>query len=154
MTYSDALWENTPGDVGVTWPSVISGSHGTTILHFVLLLRKRREKKPGMCRTYFRSGPHPVTLVWRHIRSIGPTRRTYLRFRALDWHHFRSGHVTSLLVAPAHAITSGRTTSQQHLKIYLNCTHILLGTFRLYLTAPLPITLLTWLTSLPVKMLH
>jgi hypothetical protein len=144
MTYSDALWENTSGDVGVTWPSVTSGSHGTTIL----------QKKPGMCIAYFRSGPLPVTLVWRHIRSIGPTRRTYLRFRALDWHHFRSGHVTSLPVAHAHDITSGRTTSQQHLKIYLNCTHILLGTFRLYLTAPLPVTLLTWLTSLPVKMPH
>ena len=43
---------------GVTWPSVTFGSHVTTVLHFVLLLSKRRGKKPGMRRTYFRSGPN------------------------------------------------------------------------------------------------
>ena len=59
MTYSDALWENVSGDIGVTF-----GSHGTctTVIHFVLLLRKKRRKKPGMRRTCWQQ-PSKVRLI-------------------------------------------------------------------------------------------
>jgi hypothetical protein len=39
--------------------NVIFSSHGTTVLHFVL----PREGKTGIHRTYFRTGPLPVTSV-------------------------------------------------------------------------------------------
>ena len=45
-------------------------SHPVAML---LLLRKKRGKKPGMRRTYFRTGPLPVTWLC-HFWSKGPTR--------------------------------------------------------------------------------
>ena len=74
--------------------------------------KKEQGKKPGMHRTYFRSGPLPDRASSGHVTSgekapLGQIlcnfrlhmRRTYFRtglrsrdFRSRDWHHFRSRH--------------------------------------------------------------
>ena len=70
----------------------------------VLLLRKKRGKKPGMRRTYFRSLTLPVTSIF-HFRSKGPTRADMAQIPVVHAHnilpdsatsgHMTSGHVTS-----------------------------------------------------------
>jgi hypothetical protein len=89
--------EGTPK--GVKWPSVTSGSHGTTTkkkarekaVHAQNLLPVRATSGQGL----FRSRD------WRHFRSKGPTRanmaqlpvvhaQNILSDRAPDWRHFRS----------------------------------------------------------------
>jgi hypothetical protein len=117
MTYSDVLWENASGDVGVTWPSVTSGSHGTTVLHFVLLLRKNAGKTV-MRRTYFRSVPPPMTSAWRHFRSKVPTRTNIALLPVAHAQNILpdmtySGDVTSSHVTYGH-MTSGCSTTSLH----------------------------------------
>ena len=108
MTNSDALWENASGGVAVTWPLVTPGSHGTTVLHVVLLLRKNRE--PGMHRTYFRTGLQslPVRWVWRHFRWKGPTRADIAHAQNILPGMAASGYITD--VTSGHVI-SGCTTA-------------------------------------------
>ena len=127
---------------GVTWPSVTTDvaqlpvaytqgntERGSSDLrsHPVLLLRKRRGKKPGMRRTYFRSGPLPVTWLC-HFRSKGPTRADMAQLPVADAQNILpytviSGHVTD--VTSGH-ITSGSTPSQHLLKCDFVRPHILL----------------------------
>ena len=45
--------------------------------HPVLLLRKKRGKKPGMCRTYFRSGPLPDRASSGHVTLSLPAKRPH-----------------------------------------------------------------------------
>jgi len=81
-------------------------SHPVAML---LLLRKKRGKKPGMRRTYFRICHLPVTWLWAdmahlpvaHAHNILPNRVT-------------SGHVTD--VTSGH-VTSGSTTSNDNLSV-------------------------------------
>jgi hypothetical protein len=80
--------------------------------HPVLLLRKKRGKKPGMRGTYFRSGPfpelripkgtpkgssdlwsHPVLLLRKKRGKKPGMRRTYFRYGTLP-ERASSGHVT------------------------------------------------------------
>jgi hypothetical protein len=44
----------------------------------VLLLRKKRGKKPGMCRTYFRSGPLPDRASYSHVTDVTSVQNTLL----------------------------------------------------------------------------
>jgi hypothetical protein len=74
---------------GVKRPSVTSGSHVTT----VLLQRKKRGKKRGMRRAYFRTGPIPVT--WLPV--------TWLTSFPVTW--LTSLPVTWLPVAPPQILT-------------------------------------------------
>ena len=78
---------------GIKWPSVTPGSHVTT----VLLLRKKAREKPGMGRTYFRSGPLLDRASSDHVTDVisgqrGHTRPdiTQLPDKARDWRHFWS----------------------------------------------------------------
>jgi hypothetical protein len=88
---------------GVNWAWVTCGSPVTTTK------KKKRGKKPGMRRTYFRSRDFvtsgqktPLGRIWRDFRLR--MRRTYFRrgslrshdwchFRSRDWRHFRSHHL-------------------------------------------------------------
>ena len=81
--------------------------------HFVLLLREKCGGKTGMRRAYFRTGPLPVTSVWRHFRSKfyyysskktrgkPGMRRTY----------FRRGHVTDVTSSNVTDVISGHDPS-------------------------------------------
>ena len=79
MMYSDALWENASGDVGVRWPSVTFGTHGTCT---TAIVRKKAGKSRACaehtsvtsCSGDFQAVPLPVMSVWRHFRSKGPTK--------------------------------------------------------------------------------
>ena len=116
--------------------------------HPVLLLRKKRGKKPGMRGTYFRSGPfpelripkgtpkgssdlwsHPVLLLRKKRGKKPGMRRTYFRYGTLP-ERASSGHVTDVTSGHVTDFTSGHVTSgstSQHLRKYdLSCTHILL----------------------------
>ena len=71
-------------------------SHPVAML---LLLRKKRGKKRGMRRTYFRPVPLPVTWLW-HFRSKCPTRADMVQLPVAHAHNIlpdmvTSGHVTS-----------------------------------------------------------
>jgi hypothetical protein len=84
---------------GVKWPSVTSGSHGTTT-------KKKGRKKAGHAQNVLpvRATSRQVLFQsrdWRHLRSKGPTRadmaplpvahaQNILPNRTLDWRHFRS----------------------------------------------------------------
>jgi hypothetical protein len=70
-----------------------------------------------MRRTYFRIGPLPVTLVWRHFRSKG----RILRNIRLDMcrPYFRRGHVTD--------VTSGHDPSHDPPQMWPELSHILLS---------------------------
>ena len=113
----------------VKWPSVRSGSHGTTTK------KKKRGKKPGMRRTYFRSGPLHEGVKWPSVaillllrKKLGKKpgmRRTYFRSRWLCHFrlrmrrtYFRTGYlidVTSGHVTFGH-VTSGCSTASLHRK--------------------------------------
>ena len=102
-------------------------SHPVAML---LLLRKKRGKKPGMCRTYFRSGPLPDRASYSHVTGVTSVQNTLLGW---IWGNFRlcmrrtyfrtitnvtSGHMTD--VTSGH-VTSGHVTSgstSQHLRKY------------------------------------
>ena len=89
--YDTDVVENTPRTLpkGITSPSVTTGVVQLPVAHahtqgnpegvkwpsvaMLLLLGKKRGKKPGMRRTYFRSGPLPVTWLC-HFRTKGPNR--------------------------------------------------------------------------------
>ena len=62
---------------GVKWPSVTFGSHGTctTVLHCVLLLRKKRGKKTGAC------AENTSGQGWKYHRSIDKWKGCKLRKR-------------------------------------------------------------------------
>jgi hypothetical protein len=119
------------------------GSHPVVML---LFLRKKRGEKPGMRRTYFRSGPlldrapsgqslfrsrdfviDFVTSGQKDLTRADMAQlpvvhaQNILQDRARDLCHFR--HVTN--VTSGH-VTSGSTPSQHPLKYDLSCTPILL----------------------------
>jgi hypothetical protein len=104
----------------------------------LLLIRKKRGKKPGMRRTYFWSGPLPVTWLC-HFRSKGPTRADMAQFpaahaqnilpniahdlchfRSRNWRYFRSRHFRSCAMVRS----TSRSTSNETLSvpIYYWCT--------------------------------
>ena len=89
MTYSDVLWENASGDVGVTWHSIIFDSHGTCTT-----AKKKRGKKQGMRRTYLRD----FLFRWLPIRPLPVTRLTSLP-------------VTWLPIAPPNSTTTSEVLS-------------------------------------------
>jgi hypothetical protein len=86
---------------------------------------------PGTCTTKlhfesagksFWSGPLPMTSVWRHFRSKGPTSASAENTSGQGLFWFR--HVTN--VTSGH-VTSGSTPTQHPHKCDLSCTHILLN---------------------------
>ena len=104
-------------------------SHPVAML---LLLRKKRGEKPGMRRTYFRSGPLPDRVSSSHVTLSlpikRPTRANMAQLPVAHAHNIlpdmaTSGHMTD--VTSGH-VTSGRTTSQHHLKCGFVRAHILL----------------------------
>jgi hypothetical protein len=94
-------------------------SHPVAML---LLLRKKRGKKRGMRRTYFRPVPLPVTWLW-HFRSKCPTRADMVQLPVAHAHNILPDRVTS-----GH-VTSGCSTASLHRKCGLSCAHILLRSF-------------------------
>jgi hypothetical protein len=102
---------------GVKWPSVTS-------VAMVLLQRKKGGKKPGMRRTYFRSGPFPDRASSSHVTDVTSGQKALL---GRIWRHFllrvrrsyfRTGHLTDVTsghvidVTSSH-VTSGHVTSGQ-----------------------------------------
>jgi hypothetical protein len=84
----------------------------------VLLLRKKRGKKPWMCRTYFRSAPLPDRVSSSHVTDVTSGHKALL---GRIWYNFRlhmsrtyfrtmtnvtSGHVTFGHVTSGHALWS------------------------------------------------
>jgi hypothetical protein len=126
MTYSDALCKNASGDVGVTWPSVTFGSHGTTVLHFVILLRQKRghaqnilpvrsllDRPPSGHMTDVTSGQKAPTrtdiaqLTVAHAQNILPITTGDVTSGQGQWRHLRLRMRTrSLPVALPHITTS------------------------------------------------
>jgi hypothetical protein len=81
----------------------------------ILLLRQKRGEKPGMRRTYFRTGPLPVTWLC-HFRSKGPTRADIAQLPVAHAHNIlpdrvTSGHVTDVTSGHMTYVTSGHVTS-------------------------------------------
>ena len=105
--------------LGVTWPSVTSGSHGTTVLHFELLLR-RKCGKSRVCAEHT-SGP-----VSGHATS-GDVSMTSLPVKRP---HYGGYCATSCCACTQHTSGQGRFRScdfrLHHRKCQLSCTHILL----------------------------
>ena len=123
MTYSDALCKNASGDVGVTWPSVTFGSHGTTVLHFVILLRQKRAEHTSVRSLSDRSSSGHMTdvtsgqkapnrtdiaqLTVAHAQSILPITTGDFTSGQGQWRHLRLRMRTrSLPVALPHITTS------------------------------------------------
>ena len=88
---------------GITWPLVTSGSHGTctTVLHFVLLLRKKELVKIRACAEHT-SGQgrfRTVSVTWlTHFRWKGPNR--------IDIAPFPVAHAHNILPVPVMWLSS------------------------------------------------
>ena len=83
---------------GVKWPSVA----------MLLLLRKKRGKKPGMRRTYSRSGLLPDRSSSGHVTLSSSSQKAPL---GRIWHNFRTWHVTDVTSCHVTDVTSGHVTS-------------------------------------------
>jgi hypothetical protein len=100
---------------GVNWAWVTCGSPVTTTK------KKKRGKKPGMRRTYFRSVPLPVTWLC-HFRPKDPTRTDMTQFSVAHAQNIlpdrvTSGHMTDVTSGHVTDVTSGRTTSNVALSV-------------------------------------
>ena len=97
----------------IKWPSVTPGNHVTT----VLLLRKKTREKPGMSRTYFRSGSPLDRASSGHVTDVTSVQKTLLlriwrNFRLrMRITYFRTWHLTDVISGHVTDITFGHITS-------------------------------------------
>ena len=98
----------------IKWPSVTPGNHVTT----VLLLRKKTREKPGMSRTYFRSGSPLDRASSGHVTDVTSGQKGHTRAditQLLD--NFRTRHVTG--------VTSGSSTANATLSVPIYYSRVL-----------------------------
>ena len=109
-----------------------SSDHRSHPVAVLLLLRKKRGKKPGMRRTYFRTGPLPDRASSSHVTNVTSDQKSPLGRIWRTSSHVTSGHFRSCAMvrsparSPANVILSVPIYYCRYLTFLLLCCNTIL----------------------------